>query len=197
MTRIPSADVRPTMAIPAISTRHGSPGLEFLHWGYQKDAGRGPIPNARDDKLTGWWWKTFAQGRCLIAADGWYEWVDVPGAPKGANARKAAGLAANGKQRLFYEFDRSPAFFLAGLYGEGLMKDHRGQVETGLAAVVITTSACQQIAQSGHDRQPVVIPMDAAEEWLNGDDYSLIKSEEYRDLQITPVSGPVRDSLRL
>ncbi len=180
------------MAIPVISTRRGSPGLEFRYWGYQKELRKRTYPNARDDKLTGYWWKTFEEGRCLIAIDGWYEWVEVPGAPESAAARKAAGLSRAGKQRLFYEFTGSPAFLLAGLYGQGLVKNHKGEWVEGPVAVVITTSACDQIAASGHDRQPVVIPMNAAEEWLNGkDDYSLIRSEQYQDLQISPVAGPV------
>ncbi len=87
--------------------------------------------------------------RCLIPADGFYEWQgDVPGK----------------KQPWFIHRPDDGLFAFAGLW-EHWMGADGSEIETG---VIITTAPNKTIAKI-HDRMPVVINPDDYETWLTGD----------------------------
>ena len=87
--------------------------------------------------------------RCLIPADGFYEWQgDVPGK----------------KQPWFIHRPDDGLFAFAGLW-EHWMGADGSEIETG---VIITTAPNKTIATI-HDRMPVVINPDDYETWLTGD----------------------------
>ena len=100
-------------------------------------------------------------GRCLVLADGWYEWMkqEAKGAPK---------------QPFRYRVDGGVPFAFAGLYD-------------GTGAAILTTEA-NEICAPVHDRMPVVLPDREAEAaWLSGD----VGAEEALELLVPLDSARV------
>ena len=85
--------------------------------------------------------------RCLVPADGFYEWKDAGGGRKRPYAVRPK--------------DREPVAF-AGLW-ESWMGPNGEELET---AAIVTTAANRELAPL-HDRMPVVLPPDAFEAWLD------------------------------
>jgi putative SOS response-associated peptidase YedK len=181
--RAPSADIRPTMVVPVVHNMDDeSRLLEFLHWGRQTPRLPKPLINARaetiDEKIT---FKTaFEDRRCIVAADGWYEWVDV-GKPK--------------KQRVFFEFPDSRVFYLAAIKGSGYQKiPNQAKWEQTQAVIIITTGAGKAVTDSGHHRQPVLLDTANAKLWLDRHYQGakqLLDTKNYECLTIRVVDGPI------
>jgi putative SOS response-associated peptidase YedK len=88
-----------------------------------------------------------AHGRCLIPADGFYEWMAVPG-------RKS-------KQPMYIHLKGSPIFAFAGLYVQG--RDDVGET------CVIVTTAANDVISSIHERMPVILDRSVERRWLDRD----------------------------
>jgi putative SOS response-associated peptidase YedK len=88
----------------------------------------------------------FASRRCLIVADGFYEWQRRPGAPK-----RAWWIA---------RADGEP-FAFAGLWATW-----RGAAGTLRSCAIVTTTANEAVAPL-HDRMPVILPREAEDAWLD------------------------------
>ena len=92
----------------------------------------------------------FARRRCLVLADGFYEWERVPGAPKRAWWVTRA--------------DGAP-FAFAGLWA--LWRPAGGDgIEPLRSCAIVTTSANARVAAI-HDRMPVILPPAAEAAWLD------------------------------
>ena len=100
--------------------------------------------------------------RCLIVADGWYEWLRTD----------------NKKQPYFFHMNDS-LFNFAGIYTE-----YNG--EKGCA--IITKEAIQKLS-TVHHRMPIIIADDEANSWLSGEDVFDSKSSE--NIEFYPVSTMV------
>lgn len=122
-----------------------------LTWGFvprwSDDPATGPRPiNARretvDDAAP--FRGSYADRRCLVIVDGYYEWVDAP----------------HGRQPLRFErADREP-FALAGVW------DRWSSNGDGLETVAVLTAEARPEARDVHDRMPVILDEDAASAWL-------------------------------
>ena len=88
--------------------------------------------------------------RCLIAADGWYEWKKVNGRKQPYNIRRQ---------------DRLP-FYFAGLWDrwKGKVKDDVVLVQS---CTILTAEACESL-KTLHPRMPVVLDPQHYEPWLDG-----------------------------
>lgn len=182
---VPNTDITPGQAVPLIRNWEPDKGegrvLERYHWGYRPNPKAPFAFNARRESLEGRYWsKAFRTRRCLLPADGWYEWVGEPGE----------------KQRYFFELSKSQPFLMAGIYGEGAIKNTRSKDwEKRPCVVVITTPAQPAIEKTGHPRQPVILDDQAANEWLENDSVDdlmhLLSSRIYPGLFIEAVDGPV------
>jgi putative SOS response-associated peptidase YedK len=83
----PRFNVSPSQSVPVVRSRDGQVDLEMMRWGFQRawmtpGKGKPPPPiNARSETLlTGRMFKSAVKSsRCLIPADGFYEWKVVPG----------------------------------------------------------------------------------------------------------------------
>jgi putative SOS response-associated peptidase YedK len=125
----------------------------------------------------------FKRRRCLLPADGYYEWqrpdgteADNPGGREGRGGasggdRAGGGARAGGAKQPFYicRGDGGPLAF-AGLYelwrDRALPDDHeRAWLWT---ATIITTSAPDELGKI-HDRMPMVIEPDRWADWLDPD----------------------------
>ena len=78
----PNYNVAPTNPVAAVRQRHGERELATPRWGFvpswYTDLKKRPQPiNARIETVatSGMFRKAFATGRCIIPADGYYEWV--------------------------------------------------------------------------------------------------------------------------
>src|SRR4051812_2300754 len=86
-TRItPRFNISPSQFVPVIRSHDGETTAELMRWGFQpawmKGAGKRPPPiNARGETLLErpMFKSAVNKGRCLIPADGFYEWMAVPG----------------------------------------------------------------------------------------------------------------------
>jgi len=154
-TRIePRFNVAPSQGVPVIVARETGQTLTTMRWGFQPawmrtDGQRPPPINARSESLLErpMFRGSVAHGRCLIPADGFYEWMAVPG-------RKT-------KQPMYVHLRGSPIFAFAGLYVQGPQ-------DVGETCVIVTTAA-NDVISSIHERMPVILDRSVEQAWLDPD----------------------------
>lgn len=123
-------------------------------WGYTplwvKD-GRPPVINARVETVatSKFFRSIWKGGRCLIPADGWYEWL------------KPSGDRDYKQPYYIRRADDQPMYF-AGL---GQFSERGITPEEGDGFVIITGGSDSGLVDI-HDRKPLVLPPDAARQWL-------------------------------
>jgi putative SOS response-associated peptidase YedK len=150
-------NVCPTEPVLAVT----APGeAQALRWGlippWARALRAGPEPiNARSESLREK--KLFAplieeaKYRCLVVADGWYEWLR-PETPKGQRVP------------FRYTVDGGELFAFAGLWRIGRIGDAR------IASVTVLTTTANAVCAPVHDRMPVVLAGPEAEAaWLSRD----------------------------
>ena len=156
----PSYNVAPTNDVYAVlsdgTTRH----LDAFHWGlvplWAKDPKIGSkMINARADTLAekNAFKSAFKRRRCIIPADGFYEWRKDPDAPPKAK-----------KQPYFIHHPDGEPLAFAGLWEvwKGPNKDQ----EPLRSCVIITTTPNEPMSDI-HDRMPVILPKSAWATWLD------------------------------
>ena len=161
--------------VPAATTAPGRDAerlreLVELRWGlipyWAKDPAIGNrMINARSESVADKpaYREAFRRRRCLVVADGFYEWKRLPG----------------GKQPYFiYMQDRRP-FAFAGLWerwkprADQLEKTAAGKPELSLSGAgrvescAFLTTAPNELLESIHDRMPVILPPEAWDDWLD------------------------------
>jgi putative SOS response-associated peptidase YedK len=154
-------NVCPTETVLAVVAPKGEPPqARGLRWGlvprWARALRAGPEPiNARCETLRAK--RQFAplvergRRRCLVVADGWYEWLR-PEHPKGERVP------------FRYTVDDGALFAFAGLWDET-----RIGADT-IASVTILTTTANAVCAPVHDRMPCVLPGPEAEAaWLSSD----------------------------
>jgi len=143
-------------------------------WGVMPSWGRGrltnPLINIRSETLLEKriFERLLSVGRCLIPADGFYEWIKE----------------GKRKRPVFISLPERRLFFMAGLL-------EREGSEEGCA--VITAQAGERLS-SFHHRMPLIMDKTLGEAWLTGDGRFLLKeAREPAGLQVWPVSSFVND----
>ena len=150
-------NVAPGDDVVCVTTdREGAPRGDILRWGlvphWAKDPRTGyKMINARAETVTEKpaFRDAMAQRRCLIVADGFYEWQPVPGRPR---------------KRPFWitRADGEP-FAFAGLWATW-----HGPDETVLRTCTILTTSANERLEEIHDRMPVMLDDRAAElAWID------------------------------
>ena len=136
-------EVFPTDLAPVVArSRAGTPRAFAMRWGYTLGSGRRVI-NARSETAAAS--PLFANGmaerRLLVPASGYYEWL------------------RDGKNRARYAVrqDGRPTIFMAGIYR---------YEQDGPVFAILTRAPSQSVAFL-HDRMPVILPPDAARDWLD------------------------------
>ncbi len=178
----PSWNVAPTDPVPLVrmSQRQGGRVLDTAKWGlvppWAPDLRSGArMINARAETVatSPAFAPSFAKRRCLVPADGWYEWVR---AGKGKQAYYMTPLAGSA-------LDGGPLAF-AGIWT-------MWGKET-LTCSVITTAALGGLAEV-HDRMPLILPAGRWPEWLagGGDPAGLLQPMTPAELEAIEVR-PVR-----
>jgi putative SOS response-associated peptidase YedK len=185
----PRYNIAPTQPIPIVAAREHTAGTErhfrLVRWGFLpafvKDAKTFPlIINARAEGIAekASFRAAFKRRRCLVVADGYYEWrVIAPKQPK--------------QPYLIRRIDRAPMGF-AGLY-ETYMDATGSELES---ACIITTSA-NALTREVHDRMPVIVPQEAFSAWLDNeatpptDALDMLRPAPEDLLELTPISKSV------
>ncbi len=147
----PRYNVAPTQPIPVVRIDNGRRSFALVRWGlipaWVKDPrGFSLLVNARAESVLDKpaFRNAMRRRRCLVPADGFYEW-------KREGARK----------RPFYAAAQRPVAF-AGVW-EPWIGSNGEEVET---ACIITTPANRTL-RGLHDRMPAVIPPEAFDLWLD------------------------------
>jgi putative SOS response-associated peptidase YedK len=186
-------NVAPTdpVAIVRNTVRSPRPVLSLARWGlvpsWSKDSsGAARMINARAETVatSRAFAQSFERRRCLVPADGWYEWLKPPGAGGRGGARK-------GKQPYFMTPKDGGPLAFAGLWSVWGSGEQRL-----LTCSVITVPAAGELALI-HDRMPLALPPDRWAGWLgDGDPSSLLGPPPERflaGLDLRPVGVAVGD----
>ena len=187
----PRYNVAPTDDVYAVA-RHGATArLGSLRWGlippWADDPRTGSRRiNARSETLVDRpaFRRAFARRRCLLPADGFYEWHAVPG----SRTRQPWYIRRR---------DGRPLAF-AGLWETWRPRNGDGNEVAITSATIVTTAANEAIAGL-HHRMPVVLAGDAWDEWLdptNDDVDSLLRllaPAPAEDFELTSVSPLVNN----
>ena len=159
----PSYNVAPTDDIYAIVEDGGVRHLDAFHWGliplWAKDAKIGSrMINARAESLAskGAFKSAFAKRRCIIPADGFYEWKKLPDGKR--------------KQPMFIHHPDGEPYALAGLW-EVWRGPERDQEP--LRSCTVITGTPNETMATIHDRMPVILPKSAWAAWLDRDNDDL------------------------
>jgi putative SOS response-associated peptidase YedK len=158
----PDYNIAPTDPVPAVFERERDGGtrrmLAGVRWGlvpsWSKDAsGAARLINARMETVAEKpaFRRAFASRRCLLPADGYYEWYPV-----------TLDSGKPGKQPYFIRPAGGELFVMAGLYE--FWKAPDGSWLT--TATVITTSAADEVGQL-HDRMPLAVTREHWDAWLD------------------------------
>jgi len=164
----PRWNIAPSQDVPVVVKDEPQNRLVMKRWGlipyWAKDAKVGySMLNARADALTAKpaWREPFKKRRCLVIADGFYEW------------RKAApvgGRAGAKRPYLIRRVGGEPIGF-AGLY-ETWSDPTGGEIDT---ACIITTAANGLVGLL-HDRMPAILAPEDFSAWLDVDGVEAAKA---------------------
>ena len=149
----PRFNVAPTQQVAIVANDKPGRVLETARWGlipfWAKDAKIGnKMINARGETIVEKpaYRDAFKKKRCLILADGFYEWKDTP----------------MGRVPLYIRRKDGEPFAFAGLWDTWRNPDG----ETVRSCVIITTSP-NALMQTFHDRMPVILAPDDIDRWLD------------------------------
>src|SRR5215212_12176855 len=148
----PSYNIAPTQKVAVVVT-DGVKKLVPVRWGlvpsWAKDISVGSkMINARAETITekASYKNAFKKRRCLVVADGFYEWQNV----------------GDSKRPVYIRLKSGKPFGFAGLYEVW----HSPEDEELVSCAIITTEA-NELMRPIHERMPVIIPKVREDEWLN------------------------------
>jgi putative SOS response-associated peptidase YedK len=184
----PDYNVAPTKSVPAVIKRapKGEEGeseapvrmLRAVRWGlvpsWAKDRSIGNrLINARIETVheKPAFRRAFARRRCLLPADGFYEWYEIK-VPEGKPS----------KQPFFIRPRGGDVMAMAGLYE--LWRDPEAD-EWVWTTTVITTAATDEVGRI-HDRMPMIVEPKSWEAWL---DPGITDADEVRRLLEPAMAG--------
>ena len=180
----PSYNIAPTQEIPVIVQIEDARHIKKRHWGlvpfWAKDISIGSrLINARAETVAAKpaFKAALKDRRCLIPANGFYEW-------KGEAGRK---------QPYYLFLPSGEPFAFAGLYE--VWEDKMASSEAGpfKSCTRITTDAGESVKDI-HDRMPLILKPEAYDEWLDpakrdpAEIEELMRSMCVKDLKYYPVS---------
>jgi putative SOS response-associated peptidase YedK len=150
----PRFNVAPTQPV-AVLDEFPAQSLELMRWGLVPSWADDPaignrLINARAETVAEKpaFRKAFVNRRCLILADGFYEW-------------QAAAGKKGPKQPYYFRSPAERVIAFAGLYEVWYPKDG----EPLKSCTIITTAANERVSPV-HDRMPVILPREAWADWL-------------------------------
>ena len=178
-----SYNIAPTQQVATVLAENGKRKLEMLRWGLIPSWAKDPevgnrMINARAETVAEKpsYRKAFQERRCLILADGFYEWQKTD----------------NGKQPFYIRMEDESPFAFAGLW-----ESWRNGRE--IRSCTIITTAPNELAASIHNRMPVILHPEDYDMWLDPDFdereplTSLLKPFPAEAMEAYPVSRRVNN----
>jgi putative SOS response-associated peptidase YedK len=185
LDRGPNYNTAPTSGVFVVYRDGSLRRLDAFRWGlvpgWAKDVSIGNrMINARAETLAEKpsYRRAFQRRRCIIPADGFYEWTMPPGASK--------------KQPYFIHRPDGEPFAFAGLWEEWRGPKRVGAEAEGaeggadaeggaepaavsapLRSCTIITTTANEAIEAIHDRMPVILPSAAWEQWLSPDEHDV------------------------
>jgi len=147
----PRWNIAPTQQVVVLRDQDGL-RLDLLQWGLVPEWAKDPsignrLINARAETLADRpsFKVSFRRHRCLVVADGFYEWVTTK----------------NGKRPYFIHFLDGRTFAFAGLWERWTARGG-----ASLESCTIITTAANDLIADLHHRMPVILPPERHGEWL-------------------------------
>lgn len=180
---VPSYNIAPTQKIPVIVKKEGY-RLQKMYWGlvpsWAKNLSQASrLINARAETVATKpsFRAAFKRRRCLILADGFYEWEGEKGK----------------KQPWFISLPSGQPFAFAGLWEIWKDRQATGDQSDYRSCAIITTEASESV-QDIHHRMPVILQPEAYDKWLDPENEdvhqleSILQTNLIRELKSHPVS---------
>ena len=177
----PSYNIAPTQQVATVLSENGKRKLEMLRWGLISSWADDPeignrMINARAETVAEKpsYRRAFKRSRCLILADGFYEWQKTD----------------SGKQPFHIRMQDGSPFAFAGLW------ESWDKGEEIRSCTIITTEANDLVGEV-HNRMPVILHAEDYEMWLDLDFdereplTSLLKPYPAETMEAYPVSRRV------
>lgn len=145
----PNYNICPQDKTPVIHYDSENLTISSMQWGlrpsWSKKSTMEPI-NARVETIDSkpMFREAYRQRRCLVPANGWYEWKTTP----------------RGKVPFYHSVANRDVSLMAGIY------EHWGQGEQSLTTFTILTQEATPEIQHIHNRMPVIIDEIEADSWL-------------------------------
>ena len=178
----PSYNVAPTQRVAAVVSDGETRKLEMLRWGLIPPWADDPeigsrMINARSETATekSSFRKPFRERRCLILADGFYEWQK----------------SSSGKQPYYIRMEDERPFAFAGLWERWSREGEE------IRTCTILTTEPNDLVKDIHNRMPVILPPEDYALWLDPDIQEtdaispLLKPYSAEEMQAYPVSRSV------
>lgn len=151
----PRFNIAPTDPVLAVrEIEHGARELGRLRWGlvpgrWAEKKGSRPLINARAETISTQpaFAESYRARRCLIAADGFYEWL----------------TDEHGKRPIWFSRPDEDLFAFAGIWAEL----PRADGETAVHSCAIVTCEANAMMRPIHDRMPVILDRDLEAAWLD------------------------------
>ncbi len=154
----PRYNVAPTQPSPVVTLHDGVRTVEMMRWGLvpfwatKPGAPRPPLMiNARKESLHAkqWFREALDKRRCLVPADGFFEWMKKQDDPKHP-------------QPIYLRPESRKVFAFAGLWARAKASDGSEQL-----SFAIITCTPNELVKPIHDRMPLVLSPDTYESWLD------------------------------
>ncbi len=175
----PRYNIAPSQPVPAILNQ-APRQLQLVRWGLIPSWAKDPtigyrMINARAETLAGKpaFRRPLQRQRCLIPADGFYEWQRL-------GSRKVPH---------WITLTSGEVFAFAGLWDSWIDP----KTNTAVASCTIITTTPNELLASIHDRMPVILPRESEATWLSDQLSSeqacaLLKSYPAAEIKALPVS---------
>lgn len=145
-------NIAPTQSLPVVVASHDEREMETMRWGlvpsWTKDLKtQSPLINARAETIQEKpsFKNSFKTKRCLVPADGFYEWVQKD----------------SGKVPYRIHLAGEALFAFAGIWAEW------GKDDARLRSFAILTTEANSVLQSLHHRMPVILAPETYGRWLD------------------------------
>ena len=151
LTWRPTFNAAPSQSLAVVRLDgSGAKQLDLARWGFVPhwvhDVSKWPKPiNARVESVfeKPTWREAIRQSRCLVPANGWYEWQ-----------------ANNGRKQPYYLSSGTPTA-LAGVW------DHRREDDRDVITFAVLVRSAPEPVATIHDRAPVLLSPDQWDAWLD------------------------------
>jgi putative SOS response-associated peptidase YedK len=164
----PNYNVTPRADVPVVAESQGHRVLDLVRWGlvpsWAKDMSIGDRQiNARAERVTtaNAYKRAFGRRRCIIPADGFYEWETLE-----------SELKRKPKRPWFFRSRDGEPLAFAGLW-EVWHDPNIGDDAPRVRTCVIITTAANALVAPIHDRMPVVLPESAWDTWLDRENHDI------------------------